>query len=233
MAAALIALASSATAATVTITNLGNPGKYVATPDADPVWSAQLGGYDQRAVVDPGGFWTFCLETNEYFNSPGTYNVNFSTTNSTDGGAGPVPGQPDNISIGTAYLYELFVTGSLFTDTAPSKYTVAQGADVQRAIWILEEENKGSYASIVMSPYIQGLLTGQFTNNGIDYTSNYNGSTVGVMNLTAADGKHQDQLVYHGGPPVRAGTVPDGGASLILLGISLGGLGLARRFSRA
>lgn len=228
LAAALIALATSATAATVSLHSYASPGQYVATPDLNPLWLTELGAYSSKAQIG-GGFWTFCLETNQYFDQNGTYNVAFS--NSTDGGSGSPLGSnvPDNISIGTAYLYELFAQGTLFSG---GSYSTAQGSELQLAIWSLEDE---IWSGAGVSAYLKGVLDAVDGVHSISYyKSDYAGSSIGVMNLTDSNGGlHQDQLVYHGGPPVRGGTVPDGGASLILLGISLGGLGIARRFSRA
>lgn len=162
-------------------------------------------------------FWTFCIEINESFSSEGLYNVSLSNAAVNGGYSG---GNPDPISNATARLYSLFATGQMSSLVGGFVYGAAGGADVQEAIWYLEGEdsvlNRSGASSIIAA------LGASFNSN-----SNYTGSAVRVMNLTNTTSPYtnrQSQLVYVG--------VPDGGSSLLLLGLGLAGLGVLSRRRR-
>ena len=85
------------------------------------------------AGMNLGSFGTFCLEHNENISYSGTYNYNMSS-GAINGGVGG--GNPDKISIGTAWLYSQFRANSaVFAPTSQSL------SDLQQAIWYLEEES--------------------------------------------------------------------------------------------
>lgn len=225
------ALLSSANAASYTLElfSENHPGKYTADPDASLEFV--LGNYDVKATSDSGNrFWTFCLERTEYFQNGRIYNA----TASTQATAGPDP-----ISAGTAYLYEQFATGNLDGLVAGFDYAnVANGgARLQNTIWALEGELNPSS----MDTDLKNLLINRFGSEAA-YLSDYAGASVGVLQLTKFDGQggdslggtaRQDQLVYWGSPeptpPVTTNKVPDGGTTLLLLGLSLGGLGYCKK----
>ena len=155
-----------------------------------------------------GGFETFCIEYSEHFTPGSTYYYGISQGAMNGGVSG---GNPDPISRGTAWLYLQFATGHLQDyDYANSN---ASAADLQAAIWFLEEEggaNPNQFVQLVMTTLGPNY---QAANNG------YYG--VGVLNLWN-DSNHmlpaQDQLML----------VPDGGSTVMLLGLGLLGLVVGR-----
>lgn len=172
------------------------------------------------------GFQTFCLEYSESISLNTTYNYTVSTAAYAGGGGASGSPLNDPISIGTAYLYSLFATGGL----APFGYDYANGsnngtrreasaAQLQNAFWYLENERSlaeigGSNAFVTLAiNQFGGTLAGARADNNNAYG-------VRVLNLTTnLGGLKQSQLVY----------VPDGGATLVLLGLGLSGLALLRR----
>jgi hypothetical protein len=84
-----------------------------------------------RVVAAGNPFLGFCLELNEHINlsnNQGYYvTVNDRAIN---GGGGP---NPDPISLVTAYMYSQYRAN-------PGSYTAANAADLQNAIWWMEEE---------------------------------------------------------------------------------------------
>jgi hypothetical protein len=186
----------------------GNGGEFnISSADFDPTAM----GY-ASAAISGSGFETFCLETNEFFNPGSTYYYAISEAASNGGVSG---GNPDPISLGTAWLYLNFAHGTL----AGYDYTVGAGgnasaAALQSTIWWLEGEgaNPGNaFSTLVMT-----------LPNYLDDNNGYYG--VGVLNLWG-DADHtrvaQDQLILR--------QVPDGGSTAILLGFGLVGLYLSGR----
>ncbi len=160
--------------------------------------------------------WTFCIEINESFSGGGIYNVSLS--NSADNG-GYSGGNPDPISVATARLYSLFATGQMSSLVGGFVYDASHGADVQEAIWYLEGEDS------VLNRTGANSIIAALGAPSFNSTINYTGSAVRVMNLTdSAGNKKQSQLVYVG--------VPDGGTSLLLLGLGLAGLNVLSRRRR-
>ena len=80
-------------------------------------------GYAAAATYN-GGFETFCIEGNEYFNPGRTYYYSISQAAINGGISG---GNPDPISMGTAWLYLNFAQGRL----AGYNYTVRCGRQRQ------------------------------------------------------------------------------------------------------
>jgi hypothetical protein len=189
------------------------------------------GGYAASVLVNNNsgqlGFETFCIEDNEQVTIPGTYNaVRNPYGDAVGGGAnfgasGPDGGDP--ISIGTAYLYYNFAKGILAGyNYAPGAGRAASAADLQNAIWYLENEITLTGAQIAANAYLT-LVSGTF--GGLPAAeANANGAYgVGALNLfDAAGNRAQDQLV-----------LPDGGYTVILLGMVLGGFGVFSRKLRA
>ena len=157
-----------------------------------------------------GGFETFCVEYNEHFTPGSTYYYGISQGAINGGVSG---GNPDPISRGTAWLYLQFATGNLTGyDYSTGAGGNASAAALQAAIWFLEGEGG---AGNQFSPLVATQL-------GSDYLLDNNGYYgVGVLNLWA-DSNHtqfaQDQLML----------VPDGGSTVMLLGLGLLGLIVGR-----
>ncbi len=188
-----------------------------------------VSGYASTTSSGTFSFQTFCLEANEYtFSNPGSYVVN---TLALKGGTNTQSG--DAISVGTAWLYSQFATGLWEIGTPVYKYDVNSGrsgsaGDLQKAIWYLENENTGSSNAFVNAAAAKfGSLAnaqasstaGQF---GVYVVNTFNTPTVGT-------GYAQDQLYYN----AQGFQVPDGGASVMLLGLGLSGISLFRRHLKA
>jgi len=169
-------------------------------------------GYDPKTIYNAGsgtGFETFCVEYNEHF-TPGStlfYGISQGAIN-----GGISGGNPDFISKGTAWLYLNFAQGTL----AGYNYALgpsgnASAAALQATIWWLEGE--GSNPNNTFSTLVMSLP------NYLDNNNGYYG--VGVLNLWS-DSNHtqpaQDQLML----------VPDGGSTVMLLGLGFLGLVVGR-----
>src|SRR5450759_5179274 len=175
------------------------------------------GAKDINAVV--GSFQTFCIEDNEYISPyPTVYNASLSNV-AVLGGIGG--GSPDPISYGTAYLSSTFAAGGFAgAETYNYANTPAGGRNtsanlLQQAFWWLEDEGPVYDAS---NPYMAKVVS-VFLNPKADAPYGY--SNVYAMNLWTLDGGYAQDVLYTG--------VPDGGATLMLLGGALVGLGGLRR----
>jgi len=170
---------------------------------------------------DSDPFLTFCLERDEYISYNTTYYAKLALA-ADDGGAGGL--SPDPLDSRTAFLYSQFLDGT--------GYFTSLNTDVinglQLAIWRTEEEVDSSYN--VLGTPTQRNLAETYYNWA---TTQADGSLYGVQVMQlwgtynpttgAVSGYKQDQLVR----------VPDGGATLVLLGGTLLGIGaLRRRLSR-
>ena len=176
-------------------------------------------GYAPETIYNAGhpntGFETFCVEINEHFTPGSSYYYGISQGAINGGVSG---GNPDPISKGTAWLYMNFATGTLAAqgyDYSTGAGGNASAAALQATIWWLEGEgtDPGNIFSIAVTNQF-----GNATNAMLDANGLYG---VGVLNLWA-DSNHtqfaQDQLML----------VPDGGSTVMLLGLGLLGLFVGR-----
>ncbi len=198
----------------------------------------------------PESFQTFCLEQTEDALLVSQSLVNHFVVNSeaAEGGGGSVNGR-DPISKGTAWLYSQFAqgvlnvalgaesTGNYFSSLAPARKKEA--GYLQKAIWWLEEESSPEPYKLAANPYYQAALAqfggdaGAKANASVGYLGVYvlnNFRTDAALQQFLDTGfanrslRGQDFLYYH-----EQVTVPDGGATLILLGAALVGLGALKR----
>jgi len=190
----------------------GNGGEFNAS---SPDFAPGTMGYNAAKTIYNGGFETFCLETNEYFNPGSTYHYGI-TQGAINGGVSG--GNPDLISRGMAWLYLNFAHGTL----AGYNYNIgaagdASAAALQATIWWLEGE--GANPNNTFSTLVTSVS---------NYTADNNGFYgVGVLNLWDDNNNPaQDQLILTRG-------VPDGGTTVMLLGAALSVPGMARRFLKA
>lgn len=175
-----------------------------------------------------GSFQTFCIESTsppEYIYTNTTYDA-VMNTKAINGGVGPVG---DPLSQGTGWLYSQFAQGTLTGyDYANSTVGRHVSADqLQKAIWWLEGDvatydSTNTFMLAVVTKFgTQGAAKADGT-----YVNGMGNYGVYAINLWEKDyagqtgHERQDQLYYH---------VPDGGATLMLLGGALIGLGALRR----
>ena len=195
-------------------------------------------------------FETFCVETAVDFN-PGTgyyYNEGSTTGTGVSGqnGQGGIA-----LSEGTAFLYYQFATGNLQSEAAAAEdynytsgtagYSFSRVNDaglLQVAIWyFMGESLPGGYTipggySVTTDPFVvlaEAALGGSakaFDNDGaaagdLDYG-------VAIMQLTTGNGNTgtaaQNQLILTGTGTGNNQSVPDGGMTLVMLGMGLAGL---------
>jgi hypothetical protein len=222
---------------TVTLSDYstGFGGEFTAAPTGS--WLPYFGYVDgvTMNVGVAGSFQTFCLETQ----------VNLPKGELLDGYVNPLGavtggfagGNPDQVSQGTGWLYSEFAAGTLsgYDYTNPGRggeFAWGSSADLlQRTIWWLEDEDPARYnfysngtpAPIAGTVFYNAIIA--YFGSEADAKAN-GGANYGVyaLNLWKLDGTLvQDVLVR----------VPDGGATLMLLGGALVGLGaLRRRFGR-
>lgn len=191
-------------------------------------------------------FQTFCLEENENIGSSGTYDATVNVEAVIGGAGGP---KPDPISLGTGWLYSRFASGGWASTTDFNYDTLnnnaalrkTSAAELQMAIWYLEQEKvaadftggdplTNTFLSLVNQAYL--------ANGGLSYAMNDDaGSSFGVYALNlkngpyATGGNNQDML-YFLKKNSTGGHVPEGGATLVLLGAGLMGIaGFRRKFN--
>lgn len=218
--AAVVLSATQVGAITVTVNRItgyyyGNAGEFTLTPSADLNW----GGYganthNQLAPNPPNDFQTFCLESREAISDKSATYVAYLNDKAINGGVGP---QGDPISVGTAWLYYLFATENplLGYNYSPGTGRITSARALQAAIWYLEDESGGFLTSA-----IQTLLINQFGSIANAKNDNAGQYPVKVLNMYEETRRgrklRQDMLVLC--------PVPDGGLTLMLLGIGIGSL---------
>ncbi len=171
----------------------GRGGEFTAVVTGDPI---PYFGYSTSTSTS-NSFETFCIEETEVFYPTPPYNVTYYVTlngKAVQGGTGSDAGDP--LSVGAAYLYDKFATGTLtgyrYGGTATERRTDA--GNLQTALWWLEDEV--TLADPLANPFLHLLgndltaLTAAKTNNEL--------YPVKVMNLwinSNGTGYAQDMLV--------------------------------------
>jgi hypothetical protein len=187
----------------------------------NPITGFDTGGYANGVTKNiPGfanSFQTFCVENSvppEYIYVNADYNAVLSQ-NAVMGGVKAEGGDP--ISVGTGWLYSQFAQGNLVGYNYGANRTTSASA-LQQAFWWLENENGVSYDSgnIFMAAAVSQF--GSQLAAQADGGWNYGVLAINMTDMTTGE-LRQDQLFY----------VPDGGATLMLLGGALVGLGALRR----
>ena len=178
----------------------------------NPSW-LDLNDYDVKTknlLAEPvPTFQTFCIDEIESIALNGIYDAIVNT----DAVKGGEP-TSDPLSLGTGYLYSQFASGALagYAWSGDARKTSAR--DLQDAFWYLE----GGGGSI--NAFYTNLLTNLF--GSLENAMKDGGWEYGVyaLNLTDARGAYAQDVLYY---------APDGGATLMLLGGALVGLGALRR----
>jgi hypothetical protein len=180
------------------------------------------GGIYNVVTSDNGSFQTFCVERREYLNLGATYYYEISNAVRFDGG--PI-GTFDPISRATAWLFVNFRTAVPgYADDA------FHNNAIQNAIWCLEGDVTPGSLSAKARDYYNAAIAGA----GPNWASDANGAFgVYVMNLNTTNpgtyaGRRQDLLIQIQMPEPVA-QIPDGGLTVMLLGLAIGCLSLISR----
>jgi len=187
-------------------------GEFTVTLDpsdaGDPVFQSILNHYDASTMVN-GGFETFCLSS--------AIGVLGNPQNATL--------TPNGVAVGTAWLYSQFVNQTLAYNYTPGAGRIASAWALQNAIWELQGTLVFDYTA-ALGYYTQAVtFFGSAANAELAANGAYN---VDAMDLTATNpngGRETSQ-------PMLV-SVPDGGATVMLLGLALGGFCLVSRKLRA
>lgn len=189
--------------------------------------SANIGSYDPS-------FQTFCLEESEYAEWSSAQPTYFVIGGAAVlGGLGSVDGS-DPLSKGTAWLYSEFAKGTLGAYGYVYGSSASAGA-LQKAIWAFEGEPSGVQNSLYAAAvnHFDGMsmnaldeasagYLGVYVMNNFDTQADLD-AYLGGTPAADIEGRAQDFLYFH---------VPDGGLTLLMLGLSLTGLGMFNRARR-
>jgi hypothetical protein len=160
----------------------------------------------------------------------------------------------DPVSVGTGWLYSQFAQGLLKDNLGNSYFTTGNrktnAGELQNAIWWLEGEGFGSIGDQSNNKYIKAAAAALGVGSTVpaptppgsgsggtglaaDSLNGHDAAWFGVYALNLGPfGTNpitsQDQLIYQ----YTGNQVPDGGATLLLLGLSLSGMGALQRRMR-
>ena len=191
---------------TAAVVNPGDTISFSSAPHRDTGFAG--GAFKVTDATSGSGWYSFCLEYNEYISFGPAYTVETVVPYATAGGVGGGTGGRDYISSQTAYLYSLYATGGLgFTDDGSKEQQTA----LQKVFWWLEGEIPTKPTDPLSLGYF-GLI------EGIQEDGQLYGVLV-VNPLTLAGVPSQSQLVY----------VPEPGAFLLLGSGLLGLIGYRRK----
>ncbi len=191
----------------------GRGGEFTLATDSGSSWILSEGYVSglTKDIVQPGTFQTFCVENAEFVNAYASYQYTVSQ-------GSIFTGNP--LTQGAAYLYHEFQIGQLqgYTSNSGGVQTEA----LQEALWYfmgVGPDPGNNYVTL-------GNLHGGFAAN--DLGSGKLAYCVAVLNLWVPGevgsraGAAQDMLVC----------VPDGGLTVMLLGMGLSGLAFLQRHFR-
>jgi hypothetical protein len=186
-------------------------------------------GGTKNQVTTPvaDSFQTFCVETGETISHNGVYTATLNDHTVLTG---------TYLNKGTAYLYSQFVVKGTFGGLATYNYGASRtttAGQLQNAIWAFMGQGGQTAANNALNPFFQAAVAAEGGTFALaDATVAAGFLNVSILNLLDSSGKNaQDQLIYTPGPGNN--TVPDGGMTVMLLGMSLTGLGfISRRIRR-
>jgi len=204
----------------------GIGGEFTLTPINPTGWldlsHYGTGATNVRGIA--GSFQTFCIEGQEnIYPYSAVYNA-VVQKNAMNGGVGPAG---DPISLGAGWLYSQFASGTWIGSlTYNYTSTSARQSDadlLQKALWWLEGEENITYTSA--NKYMLAVVNKFGDQAAAKADGGWHYGVYALHLTTASGGLVQDQLYYDGVP------VPDSGATVMLLGFALAGLGyISRKF---
>jgi hypothetical protein len=162
------------------------------------------------------GFGTFCINRGVSITVPGQFNATVI-------GSGIDPVSGNQISVGTAWLFQQFATGTLGGyNYTPGVGRINSAYLLQNAIWVLEGQIGNNFNDIFLN-----MVVTQFGSLAAAEVDNNQQYGVGVLGLTT--------VTPTGAPGAPAQPMltllPDGGSVLMLMGMGLSGLAVfARKF---
>jgi len=191
--------------------------------------SGYVVGTTKTITAHADTFQAFCLEGNEFISGYSTtYFAKVDTFAEAGGQSGwdDVAHTKDTLSKGTGLLYSQFARGTLagYNYGAGRSGTTSSSAYLlQQAIWWLEGEEGVAYSA---GNIFMAAVTTAFGSQAGAKADGADAYGVYALNIWTVDArgaitKAQSQTYYH--------DVPDGGATLMLLGGALMGLGALRR----
>lgn len=196
-------------------------------------------GYAPSVLVG-GGFETFCLSRDTGITIPGDYNATVNANGVYDNG---INGAVRTMSLGSAYLYQQFATGVLAgyrygqTGGGTASGRATDAYNLQLAIWTLEGDySYGSLAADLANAFIN--TAANFFGGGIAglqaamLANGAGGFGVGALNLRYIAGNPNGVPPNTPAQPLLT-LLPDGGTTLMLMGIGFSSLALVSRKFRA
>jgi hypothetical protein len=236
--------ASASAAITATLTRVGGASSY----------GGRGGGGEFIATVNDDGAVsvvpTFCLEVNEHISLGTQYTATIDPVAITGGSGGVINGAPygnhDPLGFKTAWIYWKYVSGDLDSMLDAASSDGAFKNALQKLIWKLEDETLPSgytaeegtiftalknLTNSIVDPEVVVPDGYEFRVPGIDSETVY---TVSVLNLySAAGAQAQSQLYYtQFDVPNAPGDLPEPMTLAMWSGLSILGLGMARRHRR-
>jgi hypothetical protein len=234
----LAAAGSSGMASTIVLntnsfSDISGGGEFSATVTSPGSLGIDTSAYSTNAnheTIFNGNFETFCLESNVPFTPGTTYNVSVSQTVLKTGGP---------LTLGAAWLYMEFAEGSLsgYNYSQSGSARKASALSLQWAIWYLQGQDEPDTSHAITSADLLSsgadtFLTDLSTAHLSSTEFNANNGTYSVAALVLTDNAgyyYQDQLVMTSPGGGGGAGVPDGGATVMLLGIAVGGMSFLKR----
>jgi hypothetical protein len=227
------------TSLATTISTVGGYGPYqtgsggeFTFKTSDPIMNSIVANYYSGAknqdltAADRPNFQTFCVEGKEFVNANTSYDVAFNDHSVYSG---------NYLTKGAALLYSQFASGTLLPIPGYN-YIGSRSASadlLQRAIWAFMGGQEGevltlsnpyeSYAASVFGSLALANATATTGFDGVYVLNMFNAGHLGDPNYKA-----QDMLIWapSGNIPNQ---VPDGGSTLMMLGIGLTGFAFVSR----
>jgi len=170
----------------------------------DPAFNTIYNLYAAVATLN-GGFQTFCIsETATVLSNPKIATLD-----------------PNGVAVGTAWLYWQFGKGTLAYNYTAGAGRVASAWSLQNAIWELQGFTPVDAAAAASYVNLATTHFGSLANAELPNSGQFD---VAALRMTYQGAVSQPMLALS--PPL-----PDGGATLMLLGLALSGLGaFGRRF---